>query len=233
MHPQLRDLLEFWHRKCAGRRMPARRDFDVFELRQWLGRLHLVQVAGGGEDFVFTIYGSDIAVLHGSDFTGKALSSIADPARESVRRAYAATCRSRAPLFVEDDPLVRSSLTRLENLILPLSDDGRTVDRILIGVSAVERRVRQEGSPVERRRAARTAILCAGRLRTDEGWQNCVVLDYSSLGARVQMESEAPLIGASAVEFADFAPISARIVWRCPNRLGLEFATRIAAAGGN
>jgi len=230
MHPQLHDLLDFWHQKCAGRRMPARKDFDVFELRPWLGRLHLVQVVAGGEDFRFTIYGSEVAVLHGTDLTGKALSSIAEPARESVRRAYAATCRSRAPLFIEDDRLVRSSLTRLENLILPLSDDGRTVNRLLIGVSAIERRAEQEELPAERRRAPRTAILCAGRLRTNDGWESCVVLDYSSLGARVQVESDALLAGTSAIEFADFAPIPAKIVWQRPNGLGLEFAERIAAA---
>lgn len=224
MHPKLNALFDFWNHKRAGRRMPARKDFDVFELRNWLGYLHLVQVIDEGRDFLHVIYGSDIAAVHGIDLTGKTLDAIPAARRETVRRAYAAACKSRAPLFIEDDPVLQSSLERVENLILPLSSDGRVVDRLLIGAAPVERARAMEWQPPERRRAPRIAVLCSGVVQIGAQQESCVVLDYSAAGARVQLDR--PLVSADPVviAFAEFAPRPARIVWQRSGQAGIKFA---------
>jgi hypothetical protein len=224
MQPKLNALLDFWNLKRAGRRMPARKDFDVFELRDWLGYLHLVQIVDGGEDFLHVIYGSDIALIHGLDLTGKKLDAIPAARRESVRRAYAAACKSRAPLFIEDDPVLQSSLERVENLILPLSSDGRVVDRLLIGAAPVERARAIEWQPPERRRAPRIAILSSGMLQIGEEQEGCVVLDYSAAGARLQLDRPVVLADPVIITFDEFPPRPARIVWQGEGRAGVKFA---------
>ncbi len=227
MHPRLGELLDFWHRKRAGRRMPARNDFDVFELRPWLGYLHLVEVVEGGRDFLHMIYGTELAVIFGIDLTGKRLGAIPAAARESVRLAYAAACASCEPLFVADDPILQSSVDRVENLILPLSSDGFAVNRLLIGAARVERAREMGAAPAERRRATRVPILSSGRLQTSENWENCVVLDYSSRGARLQLDRPTAESGRVTIAFADFLPLPGRVAWRSGRWAGIEFANKL------
>ena len=229
MHPKLHELLDFWNRKRGGRRLPARRDFDIFELRPWLGHLHLVEVVEGGRDFVFVVFGSELAVGYGIELTGKTLAAVPPGARESTQRAFATACTTRAPLLIEDDPLVRSSIDRVESLILPLSADDRAVDRLLIGSAARARSRDLADEPAERRRAVRHGILSTARLRVGAHWQSCVVLDYSELGARLQLE--APAAGAVGVliAFGSLPPRRARMVWQGGGRAGIEFAERLTA----
>src|SRR4051812_6971796 len=42
-HPLLRRLLAMWKTKCGDRMMPTRADFDVLELKDWLGNLMLIE----------------------------------------------------------------------------------------------------------------------------------------------------------------------------------------------
>ncbi len=236
MHPDLGALLDFWNRKRAGRRMPARDDFDVFELRAWLGHLHLVEVIDGGRDFLHRIYGTDLAVMFGIDLTGKGLDAIPEVARDSVRRAYAAACASREPVVVEDDPILQSNVQRVEDLILPLSTNGRVVDRLLIGtaciarpreiVQAPDKRPKETGlAPDERRRAVRIAVLWGGMLEIGEEWESCVILDCSSLGAQLRLDRQPIPDVPLAIAFADVPPVRARVVWQGGGRAGIEFTS--------
>lgn len=207
--------------------MPARDDLDVFELRSWLGYLHIVQVVEGGRDFLHVVYGTELAIIFGIDLTGKTLNAISAPARESVRRAYTAVCASGEPLLVDDDPVLQSSVERVEELILPLSSDGVVVDRLLIGAARVGRSPEAELAPAERRRAVRVAVLLGGMMQIGEDWERCTVLDYSSLGARLQLARDTAPPGSLAIAFAAYAPIRARVVWQSGGRAGIEFTDRL------
>ena len=206
--------------------MPARDDFDVFELRAWLGCFHLVDVVDSGRDFLYRIYGADLAITFGIDLTGKGLDAAPAAARESVRRAYAAVCASGEPLLVEDDPVLRSGMERVETSILPLSSNDRTVDRLLIGAARVEREGEIGSGPAERRRAARVAVLWGGMLEIGEASESCVVLDYSSLGAQLRLDRPAALDRPVIIAFADVPPRPARVVWQGGGRAGIEFTAR-------
>jgi hypothetical protein len=230
MHRTLSDLLDFWHRKRAGRPMPARADIDVLELRPWLGYVHLVEVVEGGADFLHRIYGTEVAMAFGVDLTGKRLGAVPAPARAAVGRSYTAACRSRAPLFLAEDPLLSSSLERVESLILPLSSDGLVVDRLLIGVARAGRA--RELGPPERRRAPRIPTLADGRLGIGAGWQSCIVLDYSVTGARLELDSVVAVGGRVTLAFADFVPAAGRVAWQEGRATGIEFAAPLVEAGG-
>jgi hypothetical protein len=229
MQQKLSDLLDFWQRKRGARLMPARTDVDVLELRPWLGYVHMVEVLEGGADFRYRIYGTEIAVAFGSDLTGKRLSAVPAAAREAVRRSYAMACQSCAPLFLSEDPLLTSSLERVESLILPLSGDGVVVDRLLIGIARAGR-VR-EPVPPERRRAPRVATLAGGRLGIGAGWQSCIVLDYSAQGARLELDRAMAVGGRVTLAFADFPPVPGRVAWQDGRCAGIEFAVRLTGGG--
>jgi hypothetical protein len=230
MHRTLSDLLDFWQRKRAGRLMPARADVDVLELRPWLGYVHLVEVVEGGADFLHRIYGTEIAVAFGIDLTGKRLGAVPAAARDAVRRSYCAACQSRSPLFLAEDPLLNSSLERVESLILPLSSDGVVVDRLLIGTARAGRA--RELAPPERRRAPRIATLASGRLGVGAGWESCIVLDYSATGARLELDRVTAVGGRVTLAFADFPPVPCRVAWQDGRCAGIEFAARLAQANG-
>lgn len=225
MPAKLVALLEFWDGKRRGRKVPARKDFDVFELRPWLGYLHLVEVLEGGRDFRYAIYGTDLAMAFGIDLTGKTLAAVPAAVRQAVESAYRAVRMSGEPLFIEDDPTFESSIERVECLILPLSTTGEGVDRLLIGTARVER---STTALAERRRVARVPVLWPGRLDRGGGWEGCVVLDYSALGARVSLDRAAAPDGKVVIAFADYEPLRARVAWRHNEMAGIEFEERLA-----
>jgi hypothetical protein len=48
----IRGLIDYWEGRRLKRPMPVRRDLDVLDLRQWLGRLSLYEVMGDGDFFI-------------------------------------------------------------------------------------------------------------------------------------------------------------------------------------
>jgi hypothetical protein len=131
-HPLLRRLLAMWEAKCGDRMMPGRADFDVFELKDWLGNLMLIEVLDGAVEFRYRLYGSVLASYYGRDLTGKLTAAILPETRDIVRREYAQVCAARRPMMVERTRSVKHSMRLVAKLILPLAADGVTVDMILV-----------------------------------------------------------------------------------------------------
>lgn len=138
--PLLHAVREYWRSKRQGRRMPARADLDVLELRPFMGSMFLMDVLDGGADFRFRLIGTVLVERFGRDSTGKTFAETyrdADPAtadwlRTIYRRvaAEAVPVWSRAPLDQVGRDFVVSAAIHL-----PLSADGERVDMIF-GASA-------------------------------------------------------------------------------------------------
>jgi hypothetical protein len=131
-HPLLQRLLDLWNAKRDGRLMPARADFDVFELRDWLGNLMLLDVLDGASEFRYRLYGSVLAAYYDRDLTGKLTAVLPPETRDIVRREYSEACRTRRPMMIERRRSVRQSTRMVAKLILPLASDGLAVDMILV-----------------------------------------------------------------------------------------------------
>ncbi len=131
-HPLLRRLLAMWEAKCGDRMMPTRADFDVLELKDWLGNLMLIEVLDGATEFRYRLYGSVLASYYGRDLTGKLTAAMLPETRDLVRREYAQVCAARRPMMVERRRSVKHSTRLVAKLILPLATDGATVDMILV-----------------------------------------------------------------------------------------------------
>ena len=133
MPAPLERLLELWRQKRAGRRMPARGDFSVFELAQWLGSLHLIAVERGR--FRFSVFASGAALRFGDELTGRYLDEARPPELvRAVSQQYRQVVREGRPFYKYDHGAFGDRLFAWHKLICPLSDDGRRVSQLFVGL---------------------------------------------------------------------------------------------------
>lgn len=140
------DLLRLWSSKRKGRNAPLRNDFRVEELKPWLGRLILLDVLQGalpdGCDFKFRLMGSSIAQEIGADLTGRTVSEStllagATAALQNLRDI----CLHAVPRFRDDlIPVGNGDGYAPERLFLPLSEDSRSINMILLYYSFLRER---------------------------------------------------------------------------------------------
>jgi hypothetical protein len=137
---RLRDLVAYWREKCRSRAMPARRDIEPADFRELMGRILLLDVLRAPLRFRFRLVGTLLVEAIGFDRTGK-LTTEAGPRGylEEVEAHYRAVVERRAPIYhritfdwVSTDMGVPATLQRdYVRLLLPLGDDGETVDMVL------------------------------------------------------------------------------------------------------
>ncbi len=135
LSPVARALFDYWDGKRRGRAVPARRDLDPLEMRAWLGHLILTEVVDGGRDFHIRLFGSEIARGLGYDMTGQNITDIKS-SPQAIREFladYRAVMATRQPSrAVYDYVSVHTGrIVKFERLLLPLSDDGTTVNMLL------------------------------------------------------------------------------------------------------
>jgi hypothetical protein len=130
---RLVELLAWWTARCGARPMPSRADFEVSELKPWLGNIHLIDVEEGGAEFRYRVYGSNIAQYFGRDLTGLTTAVARSATRDIVRSEYMTVVRERRPMLVQRERSIAGRDTPVERLILPLSADGAGVDKLMVG----------------------------------------------------------------------------------------------------
>lgn len=135
LSPQAEAFRAYWDAKRRGRRMPARADIDPLDMKPWLGEVLLLDVLEGGRDFRYRLVGAMIAYRTGYDMTGKLLSEMpGDPAAIANYLAdHRRAVETRAPVHARYDYISArdSRPVKFERLLLPLSDDGETVNMLL------------------------------------------------------------------------------------------------------
>lgn len=132
-HPDILKVLAYWQDKCDGRAMPRRADIDPVELVPFLANITLVDVVADSRRFVYRLVGTGEVQLRGNDPTGLAVADgyFATSPAAALQR-YEHVCATCAPFYEEDDFQVVDRFVSEANLFLPLSDDGKTVNKILV-----------------------------------------------------------------------------------------------------
>ncbi|GAB2177352.1 PAS domain-containing protein [Dongia sp. agr-C8] len=128
----LKFALDYWFGKCAGRLAPTRADIDPVEIAPLLPRVMLVDVSTDPIDFRFRLAGTGLFKIHGAELTNKRALDLEPPAYGAlIHRLYCDALTCRAPmahrLLIECETR-RSAYLRV---ILPLSEDGATINRLL------------------------------------------------------------------------------------------------------
>jgi hypothetical protein len=135
-HADLSALYDLWHEVHAGVRLPSRTDFPTQVLRPWFGHLAILRVLGPEQRLRVDLVGTRIVELDGQDCTGRCLDEVVPPhAVDTVLAPYRELLNTGQPVYhrytAPDRPLLG-----VHRLLLPLAEDGDTIDRILSGVYA-------------------------------------------------------------------------------------------------
>ncbi|HYM31603.1 MAG TPA: PAS domain-containing protein [Candidatus Cybelea sp.] len=137
---RVKGLYDYWLSKCGGRRMPPRAALDPLEMKPWLGHLLIVAALDDGNDFLYNLYGTTLVQLFGFEATGKRVSqAVAEGLiTEVVLNEYRKVCKSGQPHYIQRMRSAAKQHMTIEKLILPLSNDGAAVDRLLTAIYACE-----------------------------------------------------------------------------------------------
>ncbi len=141
-YSDLAGLHAYWDRKRAGRRMPPWHGFDAVEMAPWLGRLNVVDVerCNGADVFRYRIFGTEIAVMLDRELTGRTVGDGDAGAGAPMLEGYREVVARRAPILRRQDPLEGTRMLRHVRLMLPISEDGRQVSKVLVGIHPLWRR---------------------------------------------------------------------------------------------
>ncbi len=133
--PELKVLFTYWLGKSRDRIGPPRSEIELKDIPTLLPSIHLYDVQDEGRRFSARVLGTQIVAALGCDPTGRVL-TIAD--REPIfARPFAcltATYHYRRPLRATAERAAARERTFLssETLSLPLSDDGQSLNKILL-----------------------------------------------------------------------------------------------------
>ena len=125
----------YWDRLRADRPMPLPAAIDPLDIRpDVLPQMMLTDVLEGARRFRFRLFGTGLADAAGFDQTGLHLDElrVTEDYRAYLIGLFNDVCGQALPLFTVSDFLRDERYTMAtKRLMLPLSDDGAAVDRVL------------------------------------------------------------------------------------------------------
>jgi hypothetical protein len=135
-HPTLAFLRAYWDSKRRGRAMPARADIDPAEMKEHLGWIILADVLPDLADFRYRLIGTRVTQYFRRDVTGKTLTesytAYGPAALKMALAVYRKVARDRVVLRTFGDiGWLGKDFSEFDQLFVPLSDDGITVNMIL------------------------------------------------------------------------------------------------------
>ena len=133
---RLLGLFHYWHGKCQGRVMPARRDIDPIEMRQWLGNLLLVDFPPDPLQYRIRLDGVNLVQFYSSSREGRGVEVMtSEEERRIVLPQYMTVLEKKQPAYYETQFVTSEGIvTSQRKLLLPLSEDGERVNMVLGGI---------------------------------------------------------------------------------------------------
>jgi hypothetical protein len=133
-HERVRTIYRYWDSKRQGRLMPRRADLDPLEIPRFLPDICLVDVVPDKRRYVYRLIGTNEANARGRDPTGLPVGeAYFGTSAQSVFLNYEAVVRTRAPRVDREPSITKDDrFIQHETIFLPLSDDGETVNMVLV-----------------------------------------------------------------------------------------------------
>ena len=133
-HKNVRAMYDYWLAKRGSRPMPARADIEPAEITKLLPMMVLVDVTADARRFVYRLVGTQEVAERGSDPTGKSVAeAFFGGSLEETLSCYEYVARNRAPFCYRDPYAAPDGQIENDDIIyLPLSDDGASVNKILV-----------------------------------------------------------------------------------------------------
>ncbi|HEY4163622.1 MAG TPA: PAS domain-containing protein [Dongiaceae bacterium] len=124
-----------WRSRCRGNALPRRADIDPIDLPpRLLPCITIVGVVPDERQYIYRLVGTRDVDVRGSDPTGKSVvERYFGSSLEEALRFYDTVVATRAPAF-NPTPYVSADgrFINEENLFLPVSEDGETVNQIMV-----------------------------------------------------------------------------------------------------
>ena len=129
----IRELFDYWRRKCGGRTLPRRRDIDPVDIPHLMPRILITDIEHDPFRVRYRLVGTKVVEMTGYEFTGWYLDEIALPNDEGpILESYRSACETKAPVMTRVKwRLAPDIVAEYDVCFLPLSDDGETVDMVL------------------------------------------------------------------------------------------------------
>ena len=127
-------MYAYWKSKCRDGRPPRRADLDPLDFPRLLPFITLVEAVADERRYVYRLVGTKEVEVRGRDPTGKSvIDGFFGPSVIDALHCYDTVVRTRRP-FYDDEPYITPDkrYSDDETLFLPLSEDGETVNRILV-----------------------------------------------------------------------------------------------------
>jgi hypothetical protein len=138
--PRLQRLYQHWHTLRGERPLPSPVGFDILTVPQLMGHLHVLEVHGDPPRFRFRLFGTRIAEIGGRDLTGKWVDDIEPPRwAEAVQSAFLDTLARRVPCYSRSEEAYDLGAIEMHRLACPFATNGHDIDRLLVGVEAINR----------------------------------------------------------------------------------------------
>ena len=139
--PRVAAFYRYWDSKRQGRQMPSRADLDPIEMKPWLPGITLIDVFQDPRRLVYRLVGTKIIELRGRDVAGMTVEEgFIGSSLEDVLENYRLVIEEKT-LVYDWDPLPSPDgwFREPEGLLLPLSSDGETVDKVIIYSEVIRR----------------------------------------------------------------------------------------------
>jgi hypothetical protein len=132
LHPELESLLAYWFVKCDGRKFPSRACLD--ERTRWARNLALFDVMQYGALRIYECRSSaeDLAPRLGGAPIGLATDELAPEIRAELRACFEQAWERKAPHIAQGRALKGGRIARYSDLVLPLSENGKNIDGMLL-----------------------------------------------------------------------------------------------------
>jgi len=128
----LRQMYAYWHSKCRGERLPARKDLDPLDFPWALGLVCLLDVERYPLTFRYRLDGTTIAERYGADLTGRTIDEVKPEFHaDLLRRHFSEVAESGRPTLYRISLRYGGQARTYMRLTLPLARDGNTVDMIM------------------------------------------------------------------------------------------------------
>lgn len=137
--PTLESLVSYWLQKCDGRRMPARDDLPVQELRPWMGQLALLEIVGETK-YRVRLCGTNLIRRFGREATGVEVDELAFDVAQQIKAIVKATIRAAAPIVALSHVQLGRTVVSHSEVALPLSGAGGRIATVLLGSYPIRER---------------------------------------------------------------------------------------------
>lgn len=126
------ETVSYWQTKRAGRAIPSRADLDPVDLPRSLKDIALLDILPEQNDFRFRVFGSSLALRYGRDYTGKTTLDVApDDVAATLHGQLTEAVKRWKPVLMVLSVGVEFQTRFIERVALPLSDDGRHINKIM------------------------------------------------------------------------------------------------------